>query len=184
VLTSAPRPYAVARSGSRALTVDLPIFGAESYDAYLFEKGASGWSERRFQLDPYYAPWDEMVSLTSTHAFIGSPEASSGEVLVYDLRTLTASEPVASEATGLALTVAPNPIRRDATVRFVLPEAGSARLVVYDVLGREVLRLADAPTLAGSHTARLDAGGLAAGSYFVRIETESDARTQLVTVVR
>lgn len=184
VLTSAPRPYAVARSGSRALTVDLPIFGAESYDAYLFEKGASGWSERRFQLDPYYAPWDEMVSLTSTHAFIGGPEESSGEVLIYDLRTLTASEPVPSDAAGIALAVAPNPIRRDAMVRFTLPEAGSARLVVYDLLGREVLRLVIAAVSAGSHEARLGVGRLVAGSYLVRLETESGVDTQRITVVR
>ncbi|MEP0547468.1 MAG: T9SS type A sorting domain-containing protein [Rhodothermales bacterium] len=183
-LVAAIRPNGVARAGGYALTVDGDVTSEQGYDAYLFEREGVVWEETRLPTESYLASRDEMVSLTSTHAFIGSPEESSGEVLVYDLGLLTAGEPVPTDAAGLTLTVAPNPIRRNASVRFTLPEAGSSRLVVYDVLGREVLRLVDAAVPAGSHEARVDAGGLAAGSYLVRLDTDSGVETRLVTVVR
>ncbi|MEM1041107.1 MAG: right-handed parallel beta-helix repeat-containing protein [Bacteroidota bacterium] len=78
----------------------------------------------------------------------------------------------------------PNPFGRAATVAFALPEAQHARLAVYDVLGREVARLADGELEAGRHEAVLDGAALPSGVYLVRLVAGADVRTEQVTLVR
>ena len=86
---------------------------------------------------------------------------------------------------GFALEpVAPNPVRGEATVAFRLPEAGAARVALYDVRGRRVAVLAEGVQAAGRHAVRLDASRLAAGAYVVRLEAAGHTATRRVTVVR
>jgi flagellar hook assembly protein FlgD len=84
----------------------------------------------------------------------------------------------------VTLTAYPNPISRQATLEYTLPEATDVRIAVYDVLGRRVAVLEDGRQKAGRHTARLDGGRLASGVYFGRLETDGQTRTQKITVVR
>lgn len=86
-------------------------------------------------------------------------------------------------AGGLALSVA-SPARDAAVVRYTLAEAGPARLVAIDALGRLVAVLADGVQAAGAHEAALAAGTLAPGVYLVRLSSGRSAVTRRVTVVR
>lgn len=70
---------------------------------------------------------------------------------------------------------APNPFRDEADVSFALPEAAKIRLVVYDLLGREVARLAEGPREAGWHTTRLNGRNLPSGVYVVRLTADGSA---------
>ncbi|HEX9953072.1 MAG TPA: hypothetical protein VGB53_14980 [Rubricoccaceae bacterium] len=94
----------------------------------------------------------------------------------------TASEAVAGES-GPTLTVA-NPMRGPVAVRYTLPVSGTARLVVVDVLGRQVAVLAGGAQAAGTHEARLDAGALAPGVYVLRLDGTAGRIARTVTVVR
>lgn len=78
----------------------------------------------------------------------------------------------------------PNPVRTEATIRFSLDEARQVRLVVYDVLGREVTRLHDGMMHAGEHTARLDVTALPAGLYVYRLEADGRSLQRTLTVAR
>lgn len=79
----------------------------------------------------------------------------------------------------------PNPFAGRATVGYALPEAADVRLVVYDVLGRQVATLADGPVEAGRHEATFDAAALPSGTYLVRMTTDGGfAQTQRITVLR
>lgn len=70
----------------------------------------------------------------------------------------------------------PNPSRGRAEIGYALPSARRVRLAVYDVLGREVLRLRDGVEEgAGFH--RVEATGLAAGVYLVRLVAGEAVRT-------
>ncbi|MBN2537765.1 T9SS type A sorting domain-containing protein [candidate division WOR-3 bacterium] len=70
----------------------------------------------------------------------------------------------------VGITVAPNPIVSGrATVRYSLPHAGPASIVVYDVTGRGVLR--QSSVMGRTGTMSLDVGSLSAGIYLVRVET-------------
>ncbi len=78
----------------------------------------------------------------------------------------------------------PNPLAAQATIGFALPAAQAVRLAVYDVLGREVARLADGVRPAGEQAVVLEASGLPSGVYVVRLEAGGAELTQRLTVVR
>jgi hypothetical protein len=60
----------------------------------------------------------------------------------------------------------PNPFNPTTIVRYQVPVATDARLVVYDLLGREVAVLVDEPKAPGRYEVRFDGTGLASGVYF------------------
>ncbi len=82
------------------------------------------------------------------------------------------------------LTSYPNPVRRQGTLEYALPESREVSLTVYDVLGRRVATLEQGRKKAGRHTARLETGRLSSGVYFGRLEAGGETRTQKITVVR
>ena len=75
----------------------------------------------------------------------------------------------------LALSSFPNPIHGTGRVQLDLPAPAAVRAAVYDVLGREVVRLVAGDLEAGRHLLRFDASGLASGVYVVRAEVRAGA---------
>jgi agmatine deiminase len=89
----------------------------------------------------------------------------------------------------LSLAVAPSPFRYRTTARLDLARAATARVVVYDVRGREVVRLLDRSLGAGEHQVEWsgrDAKGAPApsGVYFVVLKSGSERVTQRVLLLR
>ena len=78
----------------------------------------------------------------------------------------------------------PNPFRDTTTLRYTLAEPGPVRLDVFDLAGRRVATLADAPRAAGTHAVALDGAGLADGVYVVRLTAGEAVRSRRVVVVR
>ena len=78
----------------------------------------------------------------------------------------------------------PNPFSGSTRVRYELAEPQRVRVRVFDVLGREVARLADGDRAAGRHTVPFDGRGLAAGVYVVRLEAGGRSFTRQMTLVR
>ncbi len=78
----------------------------------------------------------------------------------------------------------PNPFASSTVLRYGLPEATRVRLVVYDVLGREVRRVVDREQAPGYHRVGLEAEDLASGVYFVRLEAGGRTETQRVVVLK
>jgi hypothetical protein len=87
----------------------------------------------------------------------------------------------------------PNPFNPSTTISFTLPEDASVRLTVYDMLGREVAELVDAPLSSGTHHAVWQGRNsqfdlVASGMYLYRIiarsvsgEVYTDSRKMLFT---
>jgi hypothetical protein len=84
----------------------------------------------------------------------------------------------------VSLTTYPNPVRKQGTVAYTLPEETDVTLRVYDVLGREVATLVSDRKEAGRHTVRLGTGRLSSGVYFSRLSVGDQTVTQKMTVVR
>jgi parallel beta-helix repeat protein len=63
----------------------------------------------------------------------------------------------------------PNPFNSATTIRYEIPEAIDVRLAVYDLLGREVMVLAEGRKTPGRYVAEFDASALASGVYFCRL---------------
>jgi hypothetical protein len=95
----------------------------------------------------------------------------------------TPAEPGPEDA-GVTLAVSPNPVTTTGTVALTLPAAAlSARVAVYDVLGREVGVVLERPLPAGRHTLDLPAG-LPAGVYLVRAVGAGVATVTTFLVIR
>lgn len=76
----------------------------------------------------------------------------------------------------------PNPFNPVTTIRYQLPNAGNVRLMLYDVIGREIKMLVDEYKSAGVYEVRFDASDLASGVYFYRIKsgTFSDLKKMIL----
>ncbi len=78
----------------------------------------------------------------------------------------------------------PNPFNPETTIEYILPRTGMVRLVVYDLLGREIARLADGLRPAGRHQVRFSAGELPSGTYVYRLETAGERHTQTMVLAK
>jgi len=81
-------------------------------------------------------------------------------------------EPVIPAAIYLANNY-PNPFNPTTAISFGLPEESRVSMRLYDITGREVLKLAEGRFSAGEHSLYLDASELSSGSYFYSLETGS-----------
>jgi hypothetical protein len=87
------------------------------------------------------------------------------------------------------LGVAPNPFNPGTTASFTVPRPQRVRVAVYDLAGRRLATLADADFAVGDHAARWDGvaddgRGLPSGVYLVRLESERQVQSQVVSLVR
>ena len=78
----------------------------------------------------------------------------------------------------------PNPFADRTRVTFDLKEAGHVRLVVYDLLGRVVVRSVDTILTGGHHEVTIDGRSLASGIYVYRLEVEEQVFTQRMIKVK
>ncbi|NUO19862.1 T9SS type A sorting domain-containing protein [bacterium] len=83
-----------------------------------------------------------------------------------------------------SLSAYPNPFNSSATLHFELPREAKVEIVLYDVLGREALRLAENVYTAGTHRALIDATPLASGVYFAELRTPEYSSTLKLLLLR
>lgn len=69
----------------------------------------------------------------------------------------------------------PNPFNPGTTIRFALPHSGYVTLKVYNTLGEEVATLAAENLPAGKYQAAWNAGEIASGVYFYRLQVVDPA---------
>ena len=79
----------------------------------------------------------------------------------------------------------PNPFNPETRILFTLADADEVSLVVYDLMGRQVVRLVDSRRLeAGSHELSFDGSTMSSGVYFYRLQTSRSVQTRKMTLVK
>jgi hypothetical protein len=78
----------------------------------------------------------------------------------------------------------PNPFNPSTEIRFALPEQAHVKLVIYDMLGREVAQLVDDQMEAGFHSVTWNAGTLSSGMYICRLVAGSFVQTKKLTLTK
>ena len=78
----------------------------------------------------------------------------------------------------------PNPFNPETVIPFAVPEQAHVRIVVYDLLGREVAVLLDAVKSVGRYEVRWQAGRFSTGVYIVRMQAGSTVKTRRVTLLK
>jgi hypothetical protein len=78
----------------------------------------------------------------------------------------------------------PNPFNPSTQISFGLPKSGNVKLVVYDILGREVKTLVNDFRNAGTYNISFDASSLASGIYFYSIKANDFTQTKKMLLVK
>ncbi|WP_176521583.1 T9SS type A sorting domain-containing protein [Longimonas halophila] len=85
----------------------------------------------------------------------------------------------------LVLSIAPQPVRSQATLTLTTATAQPTRVDLFDLLGRHVQLLHHGPLSPSTpHTIMLNTAGLSSGQYIVRVQSGSDRLTRRVVVLR
>ncbi len=78
----------------------------------------------------------------------------------------------------------PNPFNPVTNIKFGIPESGNVRLVVYDILGREVTTLMNEHKNPGTYEVKFDASEIASGIYFYSLQTERVTETKRMLLIK
>jgi len=78
----------------------------------------------------------------------------------------------------------PNPFNASTLIEYRLPQAGGARIEIYNAHGQIVDVLVDGWRASGAHVVSWDAGHRASGTYFYRFMTEGFQETRKMLLVR
>ncbi len=78
----------------------------------------------------------------------------------------------------------PNPFNPATVFRFGLPKTAKVKLVIYDILGREVKTLVDDVFHSGVHKVTWNASNLSSGVYFYRMTTDEFSETRRMVLIK
>ena len=78
----------------------------------------------------------------------------------------------------------PNPFNPTTTISFEIPKASNVKLIVYDILGREVQTLVNETKQPGHYDVRFNAHNLASGVYLYRMQAGQFAQSRRFVLVK
>ena len=83
----------------------------------------------------------------------------------------------------------PNPFNPNTKIKFDIPanvkrETSNVRLIIFDILGREVAKLVDQRLQPGSYSVDWDASNYPSGVYFYRIQTDNFTETKKMILLK
>jgi hypothetical protein len=162
-----------------------PIFGAFPANAYVF--------------DFFHKLADSNGKLPSQYA-AGSgdshPNAAATNLVAPQFVTEIFDAAIAYEGTGIQYRDSqspssyilqqnyPNPFNSTTTIKFSLSHPGMVSLTVFDVKGREVVRLLDKELPADHNQIHLDATRLGSGIYFYRLQSGGFVNTKKFILIK
>jgi hypothetical protein len=113
-------------------------------------------------------------------AYAGSPVAT-GE---FSLGEVSVAEPQSPVFSGFSLEQNyPNPVSRETTISYSLNAEVPVSLTLYNIEGKEVIRLVDESKPAGRHVVVLNAEKLSNGIYFYKLQTGRFSQSKKMTVI-
>jgi phosphatidylserine/phosphatidylglycerophosphate/cardiolipin synthase-like enzyme len=173
------------------------------------KSGTSGLLHHKYAVIDAENPAWNPVTLTGSHNWSNSAETSNNENLVIIRDHLVANQylqefaaryyqfggsdtiRVGVEASGATVPLAynleqnfPNPFNPKTVVSYQLPAVSEVRLVVYDLLGREVATLVNERESAGRYAVSFDPSGVASGVYFYRLTAGGFSQTRRMILLR
>ena len=78
----------------------------------------------------------------------------------------------------------PNPFNPSTSIKFTMPQGDNVKLVIFDILGREVKTLVNEFRNSGTYEVNFDASLLASGVYFYRLEAGEFTDTKRMLLVK
>ena len=78
----------------------------------------------------------------------------------------------------------PNPFNPTTNIEFAIPKNSFAKLIIYDITGREVQTLVNEELKAGTYKVDFDGTNLASGIYFYKLETDNFSSVKKMVLIK
>ncbi len=78
----------------------------------------------------------------------------------------------------------PNPFNPATIIKFSIPEASNVKIIVSDILGREVTTLVNDNLNAGSYSVNFDASKISSGVYFYTLMTDKFKQSKKMLLMK
>jgi hypothetical protein len=78
----------------------------------------------------------------------------------------------------------PNPFNPSTTIEFDIPEKTNVKLIIYDILGREIETLIDKELEPGKYKLNFNATNLPSGVYFYTLKTPKFTKTNKMLLIK
>ncbi|MEI7484566.1 MAG: right-handed parallel beta-helix repeat-containing protein [Ignavibacteriota bacterium] len=120
-----------------------------------------------------------------SHIFHYTDSTVLGYVDYLPIRTITSvGNPGVKIDTYEFLNLYPNPFNPEVTIKFRIKNDGFTRIRIYDLLGREVMQIANEYLKAGEYERNWVSKGLASSVYIVRLETSLNTYAKRIAVIK
>jgi hypothetical protein len=164
---------------------------SEDQDVYVVRMDADGDSLWTRRIGSDHRDEGRCVLQTSDGNYIiaGSCEDSSGVIGDIWLICLGNESSVAVTPSHVPHDFAlnspyPNPFNSSVIISYSLPAQGRVRITIHNIIGELVMTVAEGMTSPGLNSLRWDAGSLASGIYFCRMEAEGSSQVRKMLLLR
>ena len=185
--------YQILSETAQGNSPDIWVSGDDVYLVYSYWDYEISGNRLRFRMSPDRGDtWSEIETF-GDHGHFGSvPHVAAGNDNIYityhmnseisnysifflkgELQTEIGDNPVSLLPGEFALSAYPNPFNAATTLSFYLSLSGEVCLKVYDITGREAASLVTGHWSLGNHEIVWNAGGMASGTYLVRLQQQS-----------
>ena len=132
-----------------------------------------------YQLGSYFTNATDFFS-GSEYYFM----AGSAELWRLPKSALSVKPPQQKNISSLSMNCFPNPATTSTRISYSIPKRSDVLVQAFDVMGREVARIASGTKDVGSYDAVWDTKLLPAGSYIIRLSAGGESAAKVVEVVR
>ena len=133
--------------------------------------------------NPGYALWPAKGTVRNDMGAYGGPNAASWNIIVTGIdedKNKEIQTPIEFE---LAQNY-PNPFNPSTTIQYSIKERSSVELIMYDILGAQVLVLVKEEQDAGQYKINFDAEQLASGIYLYRLRAGDFVQTKKMMLLK
>lgn len=163
-------------------------FGAGEADGFLMRLDANGGTLQELVIGGPQFDFASFVERTHDGGYIvggltGS-FGSGGDSWLVRLAPDSISQTSFLPAISKLFNNYPNPFNNETTITFELSSPSDVRIVVSDILGRDILLLTNGRFDAGRHVVRFRPRSFASGVYFYRLEVGTNAQTRKMVLLK
>jgi len=162
------------------------------YDVLLMKIDSAGNELWNRSIGGMELDWGIGIEITSDSSYIITGATESFGNGGYDMFMLEFSEDQESlitssrttESFDLSFDISPNPFNQSTVISYILPKAGPIGLSVYNVTGREEVKLVNGYQSSGNHEVIFQAKYLASGVYFLKLNTGELEQVRKIIIIK
>ena len=160
-------------------------------DGYILKTDANGETEWDLRLGGSHSDLIRSIRQTPDGGYIacGNTVTDENSKYIWLIRLAADGTPVdypdIFQPSDFTLNNAfPNPFNSSTLISYQLPELSRVRIIIYDMLGREVEQLTDESQAAGTHKILWDGSGQKSGVYFYKVMTDFCSHVGKMTLLK